>query len=47
MCKDNVFDLKKPEPFIDDQITAIIRQGYRDMHFTFFDFFSPTAIYAI
>ena len=27
MNQDNVIDLKKPEPFIDDQITAIIRQG--------------------
>ena len=27
MSKDNVIDLKKPELFIDDQITAIIRQG--------------------
>ncbi|MCP4874633.1 MAG: IS256 family transposase, partial [Gammaproteobacteria bacterium] len=27
MSKDNVIDLKKPEQFIDDQITAIIRQG--------------------
>jgi hypothetical protein len=27
MNKDNVIDLKKPEQFIDDQITAIIRQG--------------------
>jgi len=29
MNQDNVIDLKKPEPFIDDQITAIIRQGAR------------------
>jgi len=31
MSKDNVIDLKKPEPFIDDQITAIIRQGARKL----------------
>ena len=31
MSKDNVIDLKKPEPFIDDQITAIIRQGARTL----------------
>jgi putative transposase len=31
MKQDNVIDLKKPEPFIDDQITAIIRQGARKL----------------
>jgi putative transposase len=31
MNQDNVIDLKKPEPFIDDQITAIIRQGARKL----------------
>ena len=31
MSKDNVIDLKKPEPFIDDQITAIIRKGARKL----------------
>ena len=31
MSKDNVIDLKKPEPFINDQITAIIRQGARKL----------------
>jgi len=31
MNKDNVIDLKKPEPFIDDQITTIIRQGARKL----------------
>ena len=31
MSKDNVIDLKKPEPFINDQITAIIRQGARTL----------------
>ena len=31
MSKDNVIDLKKPEPFIDDQITTIIRQGARKL----------------
>ncbi len=29
MAKDNVIDLKKPEPFIDDPITDILRQGAR------------------
>jgi len=29
MTKDNVIDLKKPEPFIDDPITDILRQGAR------------------
>jgi len=27
MTKDNVIDLKKPEPFISDPITDILRQG--------------------
>ncbi len=27
MNKDNVIDLKKPEPFIADPITDILRQG--------------------
>ena len=31
MSQDNVIDLKKPEPFIDDPITTIIRQGARDL----------------
>ena len=31
MSQDNVIDLKKPEPFIDDKITAIIRQGARTL----------------
>jgi transposase-like protein len=31
MSQDNVIDLKKPEPFVDDQITAIIRQGARKL----------------
>lgn len=29
MAKDNVIDLKKPEPFIDDPLTDILRQGAR------------------
>ena len=29
MAKDNLIDLKKPEPFIDDPITDILRQGAR------------------
>jgi hypothetical protein len=29
MIKDNVIDLKKPELFIDDPITDILRQGAR------------------
>jgi hypothetical protein len=33
MSKDNVFDLKKPEPFIDYQITTIIRQRGRPAGF--------------
>jgi transposase-like protein len=31
MSKDNVIGLKKPEPFIDDLITSIIRQGARKL----------------
>jgi putative transposase len=31
MNQDNVIDLKKPEPFVDDPITAIIRQGARKL----------------
>ena len=31
MNQDNVIDLKKPEPFVDDSITAIIRQGARKL----------------
>jgi len=31
MNQDNVIDLKKPEPFIDDQLTTIIRQGARKL----------------
>ena len=31
MNQDNVIDLKKPEPFVDDQITDIIRQGARKL----------------
>ena len=31
MNQDNVIDLKKPAPFVDDQITAIIRQGARKL----------------
>ena len=29
MTKDNLIDLKKPEPFVDDPITDILRQGAR------------------
>jgi len=29
MTKDNLIDLKKPEPFVDDPITEILRQGAR------------------
>ena len=29
MNKDNVIDLKKPEPFVEDPITDILRQGAR------------------
>jgi len=31
MSKDNVIDLKKPEPFVDDPITDILRQGARKL----------------
>ena len=31
MKDDNVFEIKKPEPFVDDQITQIIRQGARKL----------------
>jgi transposase-like protein len=31
MRDDNVFEIKKPEPFVDDQITQIIRQGARKL----------------
>jgi len=31
MNKDNVIELKNPEPLVDDQITAIIRQGARKL----------------
>ena len=31
MNQDNVIDLKNPEPFVDDPITAIIRQGARKL----------------
>jgi len=31
MAKDNVIDLKKPEPFIDDPITDILRSGARQL----------------
>ena len=31
MTKDNVIDFKKPEPFIDDPITDILRQGARKL----------------
>ena len=31
MRNDNVFEIKKPEPFVDDQITQIIRQGARKL----------------
>ena len=31
MKNDNVFAIKKPEPFVDDQITHIIRQGARKL----------------
>lgn len=27
MAKDNVIDLKKPEPFVNDPITDVLRQG--------------------
>lgn len=31
MSHDNVIELKKPEPFVDDPITAILRQGARKL----------------
>ena len=31
MSNDNVFEIKKPEAFVDDQITQIIRQGARKL----------------
>ena len=31
MKKDNVIDLKNPEPFIDDPLTAILRKGARKL----------------
>jgi len=31
MKNDNVFEIKKPEAFVDDQITQIIRQGARKL----------------
>ena len=31
MTKDNVIDFKKPEPFIDDPITDILRSGARQL----------------
>ena len=31
MPKDNVIELKKPEPFVDDPITDILRQGARKL----------------
>ena len=31
MSQNNVIDLKKPEPFVDDSITEIIRQGARKL----------------
>ena len=31
MPKDNLIDLKKPEPFIDDPITDVLRQGARKL----------------
>ena len=31
MNKDNVIDLKKPEPFIDDPISTLIRHGARKL----------------
>lgn len=29
MAKDNVIDFKNPEPFIDDPMTELLRQGAR------------------
>ena len=31
MSQNNVIELKKPEPFVDDPITEIIRQGARKL----------------
>jgi putative transposase len=31
MSQNNVIELKKPEPFVDDPITEIIRQGTRKL----------------
>ena len=31
MAKDNVIQLKKPDPFIDDPITDILRSGARKL----------------
>jgi hypothetical protein len=31
MSKDNVFELKKPEPIVVDQLTEILRQGARKL----------------
>ena len=31
MSQNNVIDLKKPEPFVDDPITEIIRRGARKL----------------
>ena len=31
MAKDNVINLKNPEPFIDDPITGILRNGARKL----------------
>ncbi|RZB35162.1 MAG: hypothetical protein SRB1_00930 [Desulfobacteraceae bacterium Eth-SRB1] len=31
MSKDNVIELKNPEPFIDDPITEILRNGARKL----------------
>jgi hypothetical protein len=29
--KDNLIDLKKPEPFVDDPITDVLREGARKL----------------
>ena len=31
MGKDNVIAIKKPEPFVDDPISAVLRQGARSL----------------
>ena len=31
MPRDNVIELKKPEPFVDDPITDVLRQGARKL----------------